>query len=91
MTRNDIADALAADKGISKSEARALITDVLDAIAAGVAKGDVTLAGFGRFSVAERPARAGRNPRTGAALFIAASRALRFRPAKALRERIARR
>ncbi|WP_296614633.1 HU family DNA-binding protein [Sphingomonas sp.] len=89
MTRNDIADALATARNLSKAEARTMVADVLDAIAAGAAKGEVALAGFGKFSVTHRPARAGRNPRTGEAMFVAASRTVRFRPAKAFKDRVA--
>ncbi len=88
MTMNDVADALATTRKISKAEARAMVVDVLDAIAASAAKGEVSLAGFGKFSVTNRPARAGRNPRTGEPMFIAASRGIRFRPAKAFKDRV---
>ncbi|MDE8652168.1 HU family DNA-binding protein [Novosphingobium album (ex Liu et al. 2023)] len=88
MTSKDIADALAEARGISKAEARGQVAAVLEAISAGIAKGDVALAGFGKFSVARRPARAGRNPRTGEALFIAASKRIQFKPSKALKNRV---
>jgi len=88
MTKNDLADALASARKISKADARAMVDDVLDAIAAGAARGEVSLAGFGKFTVTRRPARAGPNPRTGEPMFIAASRAIRFRPAKAFKDRV---
>jgi len=88
MTKDDLADTLASARKISKTEARAMVDDVLDAIAAGAATGEVSLAGFGKFSVTKRPARAGRNPRTGEPMFIAASRAIKFRPAKAFKDRV---
>lgn len=88
MTKNDVADALAAIRKISKAEARAMVVDVLDAIAASAAKGEVSLAGFGKFTVTRRPARPGRNPRTGEPMFIAASHGIRFRPAKAFKDRV---
>jgi DNA-binding protein HU-beta len=88
MTRNDVADALAATRKISKAEARAMFVDVLAAIAGSAAKGEVALSGFGKFSVTTRQARAGRNPRTGEPMFIAASRGIRFRPAKAFKDRV---
>ena len=56
MTSKDIADALAARHGIGKAEARAQVSAVLEAIGDGVAKGDVALAGFGKFSVSCRVA-----------------------------------
>ena len=88
MTKNDLADALASARKISKADARAMVDDVLDAIAAGAARGEVSLAGFGKFTVTRRPASAGRNPRTGEPMFIAASRGIRFRPAKAFKDRV---
>jgi DNA-binding protein HU-beta len=88
MTRNDIADALAASRRISKAEARARVADVLDAIAAGAAKGEVVLAGFGKFSVSRRAARSGRNPRTGERIVIAPSSRVVFKAAKAFKDRI---
>ena len=53
-----------------------------------VAGKDVRLNGFGIFSTTERAAREGRNPQTGAAIQIAASKAAKFAPAKALKDRL---
>lgn len=89
MTSKDIADVLAEARGISKAEARGQVAAVLEAISAGIVKGDVALAGIGKFSVSRRPARAGRNPRTGEAMFIAASKRIHFKPGKALKDRLA--
>ena len=49
---------------------------------------DVTLVGFGTFHATSRPARTGRNPRTGASIEIPASRAPKFRAGKALKDAI---
>lgn len=89
MTSKDIADALAAAHGIGNAEARAMVATMLDTIASGLAKGDVALAGFGKFAVSNRPRRAGRHPRTGEPMIIAASKAVKFRPALALKNRVA--
>ncbi|MCG7349430.1 HU family DNA-binding protein [Sphingomonas sp. ACRSK] len=91
MTSKDIADRLAAARGISKAEARATVTAVLDAIADGIAGGDVALAGFGRFSVSRRGARPGRNPRSGETIVIGPSSRVGFRAAKGLKDRLDRR
>lgn len=90
MTSKDIADRLAAARGISKAEARARVTAVLDAIADGIAggDGDVALAGFGRFSVSRRGARPGRNPRSGETIMIGPSARVGFRAAKGLKDRL---
>ena len=91
MTNKDIADALAARHGISKAGARAQVAAVLEAIADGVAKGDVALAGFGKFSASHRAARPGRNPRSGETIVIGPSTRIVFRAAKALKDRLAKR
>jgi DNA-binding protein HU-beta len=91
LTSKDIADVLAEAQGIGKSEARAQVAAVLKAIANGIAKGDVALAGFGKFSVSRRAARPGRNPRSGEILVIGPSSRVGFKAAKALKDRVAKR
>jgi integration host factor subunit beta len=66
-----------------------IITTVFDEIAAALARGDrVELRGFGAFSVKNRPARVGRNPRTGQAVRVAAKAVPFFKTGKELRERL---
>jgi len=91
LTSKDIADALAARHGISKAEARAQVSTVLEAIADSVAKGGVALAGFGKFSVSRRAARPGRNPQSGETMVIGPTTRVGFRAAKALKDRLAKR
>jgi DNA-binding protein HU-beta len=88
MTSKDIADALAASHGISKAEARRQVAAVLEAISTGIARGDVALPGFGKFSVSRRAARPGRNPRSGETIVIGPSARVGFRAAKALKDRL---
>jgi DNA-binding protein HU-beta len=89
MNTNDLADTLASDNGLTKAEARKLVDGVFAAIAGAAAKGDeVSLNGFGKFKVKDSPAREGRNPATGAAMQIAASRKLTFAPAKAIKDKL---
>ncbi|MBV1689403.1 HU family DNA-binding protein [Novosphingobium sp. G106] len=89
MNNNDIADVLAADNGITKTDARKLVDGVFAAIADAAAKGEeVSLNGFGKFKVKDSPAREGRNPATGAAMQIAASKKLTFAPAKAVKDKL---
>lgn len=77
--------ALAAD--ISKSSAGRALDAALAGIQSALVKGeDVSLVGFGSFHVAQRAARTGRNPRTGAAITIEASKQAKFRPGKALKD-----
>ncbi|MBV2147514.1 HU family DNA-binding protein [Sphingobium sp. AS12] len=89
MTSKDIADRLAATRGISKAKTREIVAAVLDAISTGVAKGEVSLAGFGKFSVSRRAARPGRNPRSEETIVIGPSSRIGFRAAKALKDRLA--
>jgi len=87
MNTADIAGAVAAEQGIDKAAAKRVIDATLKAITDAAKKGDeVSLPGFGKFKVADRPAREGRNPATGATLTIAASKKVSFTPAKALKD-----
>ena len=66
-----------------------IVNAILDEIVAALARGDrVELRGFGAFSVKHRPARAGRNPRTGDASHIKAAKVPKFRPGKALKDAV---
>ena len=87
MNTADLADKLAAEHGLGQAEAKCMVQTVLSTIAHGASQGEeVSLAGFGKFKVAERAARQGRNPATGETIQIAASRKLAFAPAKQLRD-----
>jgi DNA-binding protein HU-beta len=87
MNTADIAGAVAAEQGIDKAAAKRVIDATLKAITDAAKKGEeVSLPGFGKFKVANRPAREGRNPATGATLTIAASKKVSFTPAKALKD-----
>ena len=66
-----------------------VLNAVLEGVTAALAQGDrIELRGFGSFAVRERQARAGRNPRTGAAVAVAAKRVPLFKAAKELRQRV---
>ena len=78
------------DGKITKTQAKALVDSVFAAITTAATKGEeVSLPGFGKFKVQNKPARTGRNPSTGAAIQIAASKKLVFQPAKALKDTLA--
>lgn len=87
MNNAELIDQVAASTGQTKVDAKksvdAAITAIAGALAAG---GEVALAGFGKFTVADRPERAGRNPATGEAMTIAASKKVSFKAAKALKD-----
>lgn len=89
MNNNDIADAVAGEHGLTKTDARKVVDSVFAAIAGAAAKGEeVSLNGFGKFKVKDTPAREGRNPSTGAVMQIAASKKLSFAPAKAVKDKL---
>ncbi|MEJ5977457.1 HU family DNA-binding protein [Novosphingobium sp. PS1R-30] len=89
MNNNDIADSLAGEHGITKADARKYVDGVFAAIADAAGKGEeVSLNGFGKFKVKDSPAREGRNPATGAAMQIAASKKLTFAAAKAVKDKL---
>ena len=78
------------DGKLTKTQAKALVDSVFAAITSAAVKGEeVSLPGFGKFKVQNKPARTGRNPSTGAAIQIAASKKLVFQPAKALKDTLA--
>lgn len=88
MNTSELAEAVAASHGLSKTDARKIVDAVFAAIADAAARGDeVSLNAFGKFKVKETAAREGRNPATGATIQIAASRKLTFAPAKAVKDR----
>ena len=87
MNTADLADKVAAEHGLGHAEAKRMVEAVLSTIAHAAGEGEeVSLPGFGKFKVSERAARQGRNPATGEAIQIAASRKLAFAPAKQLRD-----
>ncbi|WP_027168849.1 HU family DNA-binding protein [Mesorhizobium sp. WSM3224] len=89
VNTSDLAERLADAHGLSKTQAKAVVDDVLKGIAEAAVKGEeVSLNGFGKFKVQNKPAREGRNPSTGAAIKIAASKKVVFQPAKALRDTV---
>jgi DNA-binding protein HU-beta len=87
MNNAELAETLVTDHAMSKSVARKVVDDLMAAIVGAAAKGEeVSLAGFGKFKVKDSPARQGRNPSTGEAIQIAASKKLTFVPAKAVKD-----
>ena len=87
MNTNDLIERVATEHGVSKEHTKKLLDSAFSAIIAAASAGqEVTLAGFGRFKVADRAERQGRNPATGQVMTIAASKKLAFTPAKTIRE-----
>lgn len=86
MNRKELIDALADKAGSSKADADRNIGALIEIITATLKKGDsVALVGFGTFEVRKRAARAGRNPATGEALKIKASKAPAFKAGATLK------
>lgn len=89
MNKSDLIDAIAARTGLTKVQAKNAIESYHETVAETLkAGGSVDITGFGSFSVAERSARTGRNPKTGAALKIKASKAPKFKPGKGLKDSV---
>ena len=89
MNKTELVAAVAAKAELSKKDAEKAVKAFTDAVAEELAKGGkVQLVGFGNFEVSERPAREGRNPRTGETMTIAASKTPKFKPGKALKDEI---
>jgi DNA-binding protein HU-beta len=89
MNKQELIDAVASEVGIAKSAAAETIDAFLATVTNAVVKGDpVQLIGFGSFSTGARAARAGRNPKTGEALQIAASKTVKFTAGKAFKDAV---
>ena len=89
MNKNDLIDSVAERTSLAKSDAARAVEAVLGTIADSLKKGDVvTLSGFGAFATKTRAARTGRNPRTGEAIQIAASRVPGFKAGKGLKDAV---
>ncbi len=89
MNTSDIIDAVAADSNLTKAQAKTIVDGVFKAVADAAAKGEeVSIPGFGKFKVANKPARTGRNPATGGTIEIAASKKVSFAPAKQLKDAV---
>ncbi|WP_297811831.1 HU family DNA-binding protein [uncultured Methylophaga sp.] len=89
MNKSELIDAVAAAADISKAKAAQAVDGMTAAVTKSLGKGDqVTLVGFGTFSVRERAARTGRNPRTGEEIKIAAAKIPAFKAGKALKDAV---
>ena len=87
MNKAEAADRLAARAGLSKAVAREAVDGLFAVIGEALANGEeVRIAGFGTFGTRSRPARTGRNPRTGEAVSISASTSPTFKAGKTLKD-----
>ena len=89
MNKSELIDAVAEGADISKAAAARAVDAMFDAVSTALKNDDsVNLVGFGTFIVRERAARTGRNPRTGEAISIAASKVPAFKAGKALKDAV---
>lgn len=90
MNKNELINAVAAKAEFSKKDAEAAVNAVFAAVTDALAAGDkLSVVGFGTFEVRERSAKSGRNPKTGEAITIAASKVPAFKAGKALKDAVA--
>lgn len=89
VNKSELIDAIAASADLSKADAGRALDSVIDSVTGALKNGDqVSLVGFGTFSVKQRAARTGRNPRTGEAIQIKASNVPGFKAGKALKDSV---
>ena len=89
MNKSDLVDVVSGKADMSKADAARAVDAVLDGISGALGNGDsVALVGFGTFSVRHRAAREGRNPQTGAAMHIAATKVPGFKAVKGLKDTV---
>jgi DNA-binding protein HU-beta len=89
MNKSQLVEAVASDSGLSKTDSSRAIESLLDTVPKTLTKGDeVSITGFGKFSVVKRAARQGVNPRTGERVKIKASKAPKFSAGAALKQAV---
>lgn len=89
VTKSELVDKMAEAHETTKTVASSILDTVFETMSEALQKGDeVFVHGFGKFEITHRPARKGRNPKTGDPIDIKASKSVRFQPATALRNRV---
>ena len=89
MNKNDLVASVATNSGLSKADSTTAVDAVFDSITASLKGGnEVRLVGFGTFTVTQRRASEGRNPRTGETIQIPASNQPKFRAGKGLKDAV---
>lgn len=90
LTRMDLTEAVFREVGLSRNESSALVDIVLQHVSDALVRGEqVKISSFGTFSVRDKNARVGRNPKTGEEVPISPRRVLTFRPSHLMKERVA--
>lgn len=89
LTRMDLTEAVFREVGLSRNESSALVDSVLQHISDALVRGEqVKISSFGTFSLRDKNARVGRNPKTGEEVPISPRRVLTFRPSQLMKERV---
>ncbi|MDX1782039.1 MAG: integration host factor subunit alpha [Thalassovita sp.] len=90
LTRMDLSEAIFREVGLSRNDSAQLVESVLNHMSDALVRGEqVKISSFGTFSVREKAARVGRNPKTGQEVPINPRRVLTFRPSHLMKERVA--
>jgi len=90
LTRMDLSEAVFREVGLSRNESAQLVKSVLDHMSDALVEGEqVKISSFGTFSVRDKTARVGRNPKTGEEVPINPRRVLTFRPSHLMKDRVA--
>ena len=90
VTRMDLSEAVFREVGLSRNESAQLVERVLDHMSDALVRGEqVKISSFGTFSVRDKAARMGRNPKTGEEVPINPRRVLTFRPSHLMKDRVA--
>jgi DNA-binding protein HU-beta len=87
MNKTQLVDAVSADSGLTKADTQRVIESLIGTVSKSLKKGDeVSITGFGKFSVVKRAARQGVNPRTGEKVKIKATKAPKFTAGAGLKQ-----
>ena len=89
MTKKELVAALADTLNLTRSDAERTFDGVIDVIVSSIVEGEeVSIPGLGSFKITERAERTGRNPQTGEAITIAASKSVNFKASKQLKDAV---
>jgi integration host factor subunit alpha len=90
LTRMDLSESVFREVGLSRNESSQLVESVLQHVSDALASGEtVKISSFGTFSIRDKTARVGRNPKTGDEVPISPRRVLTFRPSHLMKDRVA--
>ena len=89
VTRLDVAEAIYTEIGLSRKDSNEILDMIVDEIVNELSRGnDVKLSSFGTFSLRDKRARTGRNPKTGVEAVISSRRVISFKPSQTMRKQI---